>query len=193
MTLPTWAHALTRDPNPKRLRWFISAVLIASLLAFVVRGADNPADPRLAAAGAPNRQLLPGFEETLITVHSPQGSVLSWCLLLAVTMQQHERGLMQVTDPTLGGYGGMLFRFERTVTGPFWMRNTPMPLSIAYIDTAGQIVSATDMAPCADDPGCPLYPASGPYATAIEVPQGNLARLGIVSGAIVTDERQGCS
>jgi uncharacterized membrane protein (UPF0127 family) len=72
------------------------------------------------------------------------------------------------------------------------MRNTPMSLSIAYVDAAGTIVSTVDMAPCGDLGVCPTYPAAGPYRIAIEVPQGGLARLGIVAGATVVDANRPC-
>ena len=67
-----------------------------------------------------------------MTVKTPT-STLMWCMLLAATQAQHNRGLMQVTDPTLGGYDGMVFRFDTDVKDRFYMRNTPMPLSIAFI------------------------------------------------------------
>jgi len=189
---PPWVRELDTPTNLKRLRWLVSAVLVLSLLAFVARGADNPKDPTFAPVGTPTRQLMPGFGETVITVRIPTGNVLAWCLLLAITDAQHQRGLMQVTDATLGGYDGMVFRWDHDVDEQFWMRNTPMPLTIAYVDAAGHLVSAQDMAPCGDDPSCPSYPAGRPYRFAIEVPQGGLARLGIDANATVSDDRTGC-
>ncbi len=65
---------------------------------------------------------------------------LAWCMLLAATQSQHNRGLMQVTDPTLGGYDGMVFRFDGDDRHDrFYMRNTPMPLSIAFIASNGEV------------------------------------------------------
>jgi uncharacterized membrane protein (UPF0127 family) len=184
------------EPSPaqlRALRFVITAVLCASLLSCVVRGADNPADPSLAPVGAAHRTLLPGFSETRVTVKALSGSVFSWCLLLAATAQLRGQGLMNVTDATLAGYDGMLFRWAAVdVNEPFYMRNTPLPLSLAYLDANGQLVSAVDMAPCGDSADCPLYPAAGPYRLAIEVPQGGLARLGIAPGATVTDQKTGC-
>jgi hypothetical protein len=183
------------DATPKQLLWLrrgITFILCVSLLSCVVKGADQPADPTLAPTGTVTRTARPGFGETRITVRSALGQVLSWCLLLAATEQQRGRGLMTVTDPTLGGYDGMLFRWDTDVREQFYMRNTPMPLSISYIDSAGHQVSATDMQPCEDRADCPLYPAAAPYRLAIEVPQGGLGRLGIEPGATVTDTRTSC-
>jgi uncharacterized membrane protein (UPF0127 family) len=172
------------------------AVLGLGLWAFVLRGADQPADPHLvpaaaslpegvAAPGDPARVPLAGFDEIAVTVAPADGSgLLAWCLLAALRDAQRERGLMQVTD--LQGYSGMAFIYEADVDHAFYMRNTPTPLSIAWIDSAGAIVSTADMAPCEDREGCTLYPPGGPYRTAIEVVQGGLPALGITEGATVT-------
>ena len=80
---------------------------------------------------------------------------------------------MEVTD--LQGYSGMAFVYEEDVQNAFYMRNTPMPLSIAWIAADGSVVTITDMEPCEDRDGCPSYAPSGPYRYAIEVPQGDLA------------------
>jgi uncharacterized protein len=151
-----------------------------------VASSSGPAVPAVA------RTRLPGFDETRITVRAAAGDLLAWCLLLAQTEAQRQRGLMAVTDPDLGGYDGMLFRFPADTTVAFYMRNTPMPLSIAFVDRNGQLVSTADMAPCEDRAGCPTYPAAGPFRVAIEVPEGQLGRLGITLGATLTDDRTGC-
>jgi uncharacterized membrane protein (UPF0127 family) len=123
------------------------------------------------------------------------GEVVEWCLLLAETSAQTQRGLMEVTDPELGGYDGMLFRFEEPHDGGFYMRNTPQELDIAYLDTAGEVVSRTTMTPCEDVEGCPSYPAGGPFVRTVEVPvaAGGLAGLGIDDGAVVVDTGRTCS
>jgi uncharacterized membrane protein (UPF0127 family) len=97
---------------------------------------------------------------------------------LAATEPERERGLMQVTG--LGGADGMLFRFGTDQSTAFWMKDTVIPLSIAFFQKGGAFVSATDMEPCSPSaPGCRTYPADAPYSDAIEVPKGGLAALGI--------------
>jgi uncharacterized membrane protein (UPF0127 family) len=187
--------SLERPRSISGLRWGIRLVIVASLLAWMLRGADQPADPHLRAAApvpvpAVMRTPLPGFGETRITVRKVDGQLVAWCLLLAETPAQRERGLMQVTD--LQGYNGMLFRYPAPVTEAYYMRNTPMPLSIAYVDGSGKIVSSADMAPCEDVDGCPNYPPTGPFRTAIEVAQTALPLFGIVPGATITDDHQQC-
>lgn len=185
--------------DERHLRWLLWAALAVAALgvwAFVLRGADQPADPYLAPKvaalpegvappGDPARVPLDGFDEIAITVTpAGGGQLLAWCLLAAFTPAQRARGLMTVTD--LQGYSGMAFVYEQDVTSAFYMRNTPTPLSIAWIDAAGGVVSTADMAPCEDRQGCPTYPPAGSYRTAIEVFQGQLADLGITPGATVT-------
>lgn len=157
-----------------------------------------PADGVPTSAVPPfttTRTPLPGFGEVQIEVTKVDGQIVQWCLLLAETSAQSQRGLMEVSDPALGGYDGMLFRFANEVSGGFYMRNTAMPLSIVYLDDEGAVVSITEMTPCEDVEGCPSYPADGPFRRTIEVPvsAGGVAALGIEDGAVVRDTGQVCS
>jgi uncharacterized membrane protein (UPF0127 family) len=165
----------------------VGVAAIVTIVLLVTR--DNGSGSH--ASGSTTRTRLDDFGETHVTVET-SSDTLAWCMLLAETEAQRDRGLMQVTDPKLGGYDGMVFRFDTDTDDAFYMRNTPMPLSIAFISSDGDVISTTDMAPCADREGCPLYHAAGPYRTAIEVPQGNLDRLGIASGNKVTDDHRTC-
>ena len=94
----------------------------------------------------------------------------------AATPAQRQRGLME--RETLGANAGMLFVFEVADRHCFWMRNTPLPLSIAFIDDAGRIVGLADMAPHSDTRHCPAKPVR--YA--LEVARGGFARRAIVPG-----------
>lgn len=138
------------------------------------------------------RETLRGFGESTITVTSGTGKVCELCVLTASTNEQRARGLMEVTDVELGGYDGMLFEYPEEVEGSFWMRNTPLPLSIAYFDSMGKLVSIANMEPCGDSEGCPSYPAEGPFRFALEVPQGALADSGVVGAAELRIEARGC-
>src|SRR5262245_34400675 len=79
---------------------------------------------------APGRTPLPGFGEVGVTISDTAGALVEWCLLLADTPATRGQGLMEVTDPTLGGYDGMLFRFGQQTTANFYMLKTRLPLSI---------------------------------------------------------------
>jgi uncharacterized membrane protein (UPF0127 family) len=179
------------------LRRACALLLVVGVVACAEEAGNGPADPTLLPPGVTTteRTPLPGFGEVAIQVTKVDGEVVSWCLLLADTEELRQRGLMTVTDPTLGGYDGMLFRFDAPSVGGFWMRNTPQPLSLAYLGDDGGLVSTAEMAPCEDSPDCPNYAPSGPYVRSIEVPQsqGGVAALGIEPGAVVADLGRPCS
>jgi len=175
-------------------------LVLLGVWAFVLRGDGGPArqapgteagpvtpptaPPGFVPPGEPGRTLLPGFEEIAITVRPDGGDPLFWCLLAALTAGQRARGLMGVTD--LQGYAGMVFLYETDVTNAFYMRNTPTPLSIAWVAVDGRVVTIRDMAPCEDREGCPVYAPGGPYRYALEVFQDDLPDLGITEDATVT-------
>lgn len=138
------------------------------------------------------RTRLGGFDEVAVTISDGSGKTCEVCLLAARTGTQRGRGLMEVTDPDLGGYDGMLFEYPTAVDGAFWMRNTPMPLSIAFFDTDRTLVSMTDMEPCADKASCRTYPADRPFQYALEVPQGRLAELLVAEGSTFTIDGRRC-
>jgi uncharacterized membrane protein (UPF0127 family) len=78
----------------------------------------------------------------------------------------------------LPGNDGMLFVFEQPDVQCFWMRNTILPLSIAFIADDGTIVNIEDMAPQTEDPHC----AKKPVRYALEMAQGWFAQHGIKAG-----------
>lgn len=79
----------------------------------------------------------------------------------------------------LGPNEGMLFVFPEAGRHCFWMRNTPLPLSIAFIDDAGRIVNIEHMAPRTEDSHCPAQPVR--YA--LEMEQGWFGKRGLAPGA----------
>jgi uncharacterized protein len=141
--------------------------------------------PTTVPAGAvvsPDAVVPEGFEQVAATVTAADGTECELCLWLAETGSQRALGLMYVTD--LGGPDGMIFRYDSPNTSAFWMKNTVMPLSIAFYDQGGAYLDAFDMAPCTADP-CPTYPTPANFADAIEVPQGMLDELGIKPGSVL--------
>jgi uncharacterized membrane protein (UPF0127 family) len=92
---------------------------------------------------------------------------------------EKERGLMHVRS--LPEDAGMAFVWtEPTETG-FWMKDTLIPLSVAFVDADGRVVSIRDMTPCAADP-CPVYSAGAPFVLAVEANRGWFAEHGIGIG-----------
>jgi uncharacterized protein len=99
---------------------------------------------------------------------------------IADTPQASENGLM--FRDSLPAGRGMLFIFEQPRKASFWMKNTKIPLSIAYIDSAGKILEIKSMNPL-DETVVPS--SSDQIAYALEANQGWFAQHGISSGAIV--------
>lgn len=95
---------------------------------------------------------------------------------VASTDSERERGLMFRSE--LPGNDGMLFVFEAPEKQCFWMHNTPLPLSIAFMADDGTIVNIEDMAAETDTSHCSLKPVR--YA--LEMAQGWFAAKGIKAG-----------
>lgn len=98
---------------------------------------------------------------------------------VAATNQSRSYGLMN--RPSLAVDSGMLFVFQNTGQPCFWMKNTPLPLSIAFIDPDGIIVNMADMQPYSHISHCP----HGPVLYALEMEQGWFKSKGIQPGARV--------
>lgn len=162
-------------------RWVLTVAVLAVGLAFIVQGANRPADPTLEPV---RRVPLEGFGEIAFRIAQPGArlTVEDWkCALLADTPQQQSQGLMR--QHHLSGYDGMLFRFPTDTSTSFYMKDTPLPLSIAWYDAEGRFVSSADMDPCLNAPECPTYSAKGPYRFALEVERGDLLNLGARPGS----------
>jgi hypothetical protein len=98
---------------------------------------------------------------------------------VADTDAERQRGLMQRTS--LAADAGMVFVFPSETAGGFWMKNTLIPLSIAFYDAGGRIVRILDMEPCRRDP-CPVYDPGVAYVGALEVNQGAFRRWNVSEG-----------
>jgi len=108
---------------------------------------------------------------------------------VARTDAERARGLMG--QRRLAPDSGMLFAFPQPTEASFWMKDTLIPLSIAFVDGRGRIVAMRDMTPCRHDP-CRLYRSSRPYLGAIEANRGYFRRHGIRIGDLVRPRVLGC-
>ena len=84
---------------------------------------------------------------------------------LALTSSKRATGLM---NRRKAPRDGMLFVFSDDTTGPFWMKNTLVPLTIAFFNAQGVRVRKLSMTPCLEDP-CPLYEPRRRYRFALEL------------------------
>ena len=98
------------------------------------------------------------------------------------TQAERQTGLMG--RESLSPYDGMAFVWEEPVVSTFWMKDTLIPLSIAFWDEGGRIISILDMAPCIEDP-CPTFGPDKPFVGAVEVDRGAFERHGVVLGDTV--------
>jgi uncharacterized membrane protein (UPF0127 family) len=98
---------------------------------------------------------------------------------IADTDDERAVGLMGRTS--LPADAGMLFVYPGPTEGAYWMKDTLIPLSIAFYDVDGTILRILDMEPCRREP-CPVYDPGVRYAGALEVNQGAFERWGVREG-----------
>jgi len=98
---------------------------------------------------------------------------------VADTDPERERGLMGVTS--LPADQGMAFVFAGPTRATFWMKDTVIPLTIAFVDVNRRVVTIEEMEPCHSNP-CPTYRSSAPYTMAVEANAGWFDRAGVAVG-----------
>ena len=99
---------------------------------------------------------------------------------VAATQDQRMTGLMFRQD--MPQREGMLFVFEYPSEQCFWMRNTLLPLSAAFVADDGTIVNIEDMAPMTEDSHC----SKKPVRYVLEMNKGWFAKKGIKAGMKLT-------
>ena len=124
--------------------------------------------PSVDGVGVP-----PTLEGLPLAVIRVNGEVL--VVAVADDFGARRQGLMNVAD--LVDLDGMLFTWPDDSDGGFWMKDTLLPLDIAFFTADGTLVDTFPMEPCTDSP-CPLYFAAGSYRYALETEQGRLGALG---------------
>ena len=87
------------------------------------------------------------------------------------------RGLMYRSS--MPQNAGMLFIFDESTQHCMWMKNTLIPLSVAFIDEHGTVINIEDMAPQTEDSHCAIKPA----VYALEMNRGYFAARGIKPGS----------
>lgn len=98
---------------------------------------------------------------------------------VADNTQSRAKGLMFRTE--LSTNQGMLFIFERLGVQCFWMKNTLIPLTAAFIDDQGKIVNMADMSPQTESSHC----SKQPVRYVLEMNQGWFATRGIKEGQVI--------
>lgn len=119
------------------------------------------------------------LEKKTLTLCKADGTELSVKAELAVKPEDRNFGFMErknIPDGT-----GMLFVFEHDQILSFWMKNTPTPLSIAFITKDGKIKDIFDMQPFSTA----SKTSTGYVRYALEVPQGWYKKNGIKTGDVL--------
>jgi uncharacterized membrane protein (UPF0127 family) len=127
--------------------------------------------------------VFPHGTATITTQHSR----VSVRVEIADNDARRERGLM--FRRRLASNWGMAFVWRQDADGAFWMKNTLIPLSIAFYDARGRIVRIMDMAPCRADP-CTVYDPKTAYRGALEVNQGAFRRWRVHVGDRIVVRRR---
>jgi uncharacterized protein len=133
------------------------------LVAVACGSAEQGPDPNASAA---------------LSIRTDDGTV-SLDVQVADTQAERRTGLMG--RESLSPYDGMAFVWEEPVVSTFWMKDTLIPLSIAFWDDHGRIISILAMDPCTEDP-CPSYGPDEPFVGAVEVARGTFERHGVAPG-----------
>ena len=144
-----------------------SAVVLVLLLA---TACGSSAEPNPTAPGSATLEI------------RTDAGVRSFDVEVADTSAERRTGLMGREG--LSPFDGMAFLWSEPVESSFWMKDTLIPLSIAFWDPDGTIMAIIDMEPCHADP-CPTYRPAGPFVGAVEVAQGEFERRGVGVGDTV--------
>jgi len=138
------------------LRFWRTALVLAAL------GLQSMAQAQAPQMHLPHTQLSAGMH--LLDVQ------------VAQTPEQRQIGLMWRKE--MPQHEGMLFVFEQAATQCFWMRNTLIPLTAAFVDEDGTIVNLADMKPQNDDSHC----SAKPVRFVLEMNQGWFAKRSVKAG-----------
>lgn len=147
--------------------------VVVLLAVFAACGDDNDA-PQATTTFCPTAAPAGMFS------YSPKVTFGEVSLQVEIADDDAERRTGLMNRSCLGDDSGMLFVYGGDVQSTFWMHNTFVPLSIAFIKADGTILEIEDMAPQTDD----LHYAPGPYRYAIEANQGWYTEHGIEAGDV---------
>ncbi len=148
----------------------IAVVLAATLAAGATAALQREAAPSAAAATFPRGTATIATGKRTIALR----------IEIARTDEQRQQGLMN--RRSLAANAGMVFRYPSLTRGGFWMKNTLIPLDIAFYDGAGRVLRTFRMVPCTADP-CTIYDPGVAYRGALEVNAGSFRRWGVKRGA----------
>ena len=151
-------------------------IVLLLLFSLALAGcAGTSSEPRATTTGSGDAR---ASDQPTVTIDASGGDEVRVRVEIADEAPEQARGLMYRT--ALAEDRGMLFVFPREERLSFWMKNTLIPLSVAFMDSEGRIVDIQDMKPLDDDP--PSYVSAEPAQYALEVNQGFFEDRGVEVG-----------
>ena len=157
--------------------------VLACLLPLAVLGLQCASDPPASDPDA-----APAFEDGRLAFVTPSGDTLrTIALAIADTDAERRRGLMR--QRSLSYDRGMLFIFEEVDSTGMWMKNTPLPLDIVFVDADGRVLNiARRTTPFSET----AIPPAAPNKYAVEVRAGFADKFGLTDSTRIrwtrTDE-----
>lgn len=174
------------------MRTFAALVVLAVLLGAAACGGEESSPPTTTVSGEGSEAATteptttePEASGPVVLIETAGGDEVVVAVEVADSAEERQVGLMG--RESLPDDAGMIFLFDEETSGGFWMKDTMIPLSIAFADADGTIVSVLDMEPCEADP-CEIYDPGVPYRSALEVNQGAFSRWGVEEGDRLTLE-----
>jgi uncharacterized membrane protein (UPF0127 family) len=131
-----------------------------------------------AACVSAEEKAQPKLQTERMSIVNQDGLDVGLTVELARTTDEKAKGLM--FRKKLDDGEGMLFIFEQDQIMSFWMKNTTIPLSIAFISSGGRVIDIKDMSPLS----LSTVRSSRSVRYALEAPQGWFERSGIAVGAL---------
>lgn len=163
----------------------IFLVLFSLLLAGCGGEDGSAAGPTTSSGASDAPTTTAGSELRTVTINASGGEQVPVEVEIADEPAEQTQGLMNRTE--LAEDRGMLFVFQSETTLSFWMKNTLIPLSVAYMDSGGRIVDIQRMEPVDKDQtipntALPRYVSAEPAQYALEVNQGFFEEHGVEVG-----------
>jgi uncharacterized membrane protein (UPF0127 family) len=167
---------------------YLFATIVALVLALAIACSgddgnapiDSPTSTRNQTPNPSVTETPPPLPTDTLVFTNGAGESVELSVEIADEPSERAQGLMfrkQLPDD-----GGMLFLYDEDHIGAFWMKDTLIPLSIAFVTADGTIIDIQDMEPLAED----LHRPPDVYRNAIEANQGWFDRHGIAVGDTVS-------
>jgi uncharacterized membrane protein (UPF0127 family) len=167
--------------GPRRIRAVAGLCATVFLALGLLTACTPPLPPANGQTGLPivNPSPVPGSTLPALHIQTANGGDVVVYVEVATTPEQHQRGLMGRTS--MPADQGMVFDFGGETQTSFWMKDTLIPLSIAWFTHDGVIVDIQDMEALSED----LHTPRAPYWYALEANKGFFAAHGVQPGDTV--------